>query len=60
MKLFRLYLKRNRFENVLMENFKCSITFEYKGFVERKISYIFHMIANLLIHETVLVLLIEL
>ena len=43
-----------------MENFECSITFEYKGFVERKISHIYHMIANFLIHEIVLVFLIEL
>ena len=38
-----------------MENFECSITFEYKGFVERKISPICHMIGNLLIHKIVLV-----
>ena len=43
-----------------MENFECSTTFEYKGFVKRKISPICHMIGNLLIHETVLVFLIEL
>ena len=52
---------RNRFENVLMENFGCcSTTFEYKGFVKRKISPICYMIGNLLIHETVLIYLIEL
>ena len=43
-----------------MENFECSTTFEYKGFEERKISPICHMIGNLLIHEIVLVFLIEL
>ena len=43
-----------------MENFECSTTFEYKGFVERKISLICHIIRNLLIHEVVLVFLIEL
>ena len=43
-----------------MKFFKCSTTFEYKGFVKRKISYICYMIENILIHETVLVFLIEL
>ena len=43
-----------------MENFECSITFEYKGFVEIKIFPICHMIGNFFIHETVLVFLIEL
>ena len=43
-----------------MENFECSTTFEYKGFVERKIYPICYMIENLLINETVLIFLIEL
>ena len=43
-----------------MENFECSTTFEYKGFVKIKISHICYMIGNLLIHETVLVFLIKL
>ena len=43
-----------------MENFECSTTFEYKGFVKRKISPICYMIGNLLIHGIVLVFLIEL
>ena len=43
-----------------MENFECITTFEYKGFVKRKISPICYMIENLLIYETVLVFLIEL
>ena len=43
-----------------MEDFEWSITFEYKGFVKRKISHICYMIRNLLIHETILVFFIEL
>ena len=43
-----------------MENFECSTTFEYEIFMERKISPICYMIRNILIHETVLVFLIEL
>ena len=43
-----------------MKNFECSTTFEYKGFVERKIYLICHIIRNLLIHEIILVFLIEL
>ena len=43
-----------------MENFEYSTTFKYKGFVERQTYPICHMIGNLLIHETVLVFLIEL
>ena len=43
-----------------MENFECSMTFEYKGFVKRKKSPICYMIGILLIHKTLLVFLIEL
>ena len=43
-----------------MKIFECTTTFECKGFVKRKISPICYMIENLLIHETVLVFLIEL
>ena len=58
---FNMKSIRNRFENVLMENFGCcSITFEYKCFVKRKISPICYMIGNLLIHKIVLIFLIEL
>ena len=64
MKLFGSYLKQNRFEMDLrmfyMENFECSTTFEYKGFVKRKISPICHMIGNILIYEIILIFLIEL
>ena len=42
-----------------MENFKCSTAFEYKDFLERKISPICYMIINFLIQEIVLVFLIE-
>ena len=43
-----------------MKKFECSTTFEYKSFVKRKISYICYMIRSPLIHETVLVVIIEL
>ena len=35
-----------------MENFEYSTTFEYKGFVKRKIYYICYMIINFFTHET--------
>ena len=43
-----------------MKFFECSTTFEYKGFVKRKISHICYIIENILIHEIVLVFLIKL